>query len=513
MKLTSTIFLVISSIICCNSTAMNDVFIEPPLPIKEVLVNSFPKKNQLYPRNAENKALVNISGTVSNTIDSLILKVHRANGIITRTSIASENNFSFTIEIDAVLHNYTIELLYKSIGKETLVKTATNVTAGDVYVLHGQSNAWAIDYDNNYGNINFSPNTKWVRTIGAMHVYNKPAISPEAENTDWYLARGTAPDIRGDSQFVGNGMVGVLGINIGVNLVASEGVPIAIINGAGGGGAISYYQKTKDNDLNSPYGRLQHRLEASGAKNNIKAFIWNQGENNAGDPVLVYKSALNQLYSAFKKDYSFEKFYVIQTPPGCNAAAGHQTVREAQRQFVEENKNTRILTRHGFSANTKKSDGNYFLSDGCHYHAHGYEILADWISNLAKLDFYNGNQDFQAPKLIIVKLESPTTLIIEFDKTVSIQPDLLVDGVLYSAKDYLFAINNATKTSFSKLETINENQKKVRLTFSNLTIAKGDKLTYILNDNYPSTSTTYRGPWIIDSITGVGAVGFSKIVD
>jgi lysophospholipase L1-like esterase len=479
-----------------------------------ISITCFPKNYQLYARDTHNKATIKISGTADQSVDSLITKVHREKGMITRAAIAAQNHFSIPIEIDAIKHNYTIELFVKTKdGVEEFVKRATHITAGDVYVLSGQSNAWAIDYDQAYNDEDLPPNAQWVRTIGAMHVYNKPAIYPEAENTNWYIARGKAPDIRSGAQLVGNGMVGVLGMNIGIDLVESEGVPIAIINGAGGGGAISYYQKTENTDLNVPYGRLQYRLEASGLSHNIKAFIWNQGENNAGDPVSDYKNALKTLYKDFKTDYTIEKFYIVQTPPGCNSKTGHQTIREAQRQFAEENKNIRILTRHGFSSNPKTVDGNYFLSDGCHYHAHGYEVLANWIANLARYDFYEGTIDFQAPKLIGVTLESSTSLIIEFDKVVVIQPDLSVDGVLYSAKDNLFALNNTRTTSISNLEVIAGNLKKVRLTFSGQIISAGDQLTYILGDNYPSSSSPYRGPWIVDNNTEVGAVGFTTTLD
>lgn len=479
-----------------------------------ISVTCFPKNYQLYARDASNKATIEISGTADHAADSLIIKVHRDKGVISRTAKAPQNHFSISVEIDALKHNYTIELFAKTKNREeVLIKRATHVTAGDVYVINGQSNAWAIDYDHAYNDEDLPPNAQWVRTIGAMHVYNKAAISPEAESTDWYLASGKAPDIRGGRQLVGHGMVGVLGMNMGLNLVASEGVPIAIINGAGGGGAISFYQKTKNRDLDVPYGRLQNRLEASGLKDNIKAFIWNQGENNAGDAVLDYKNALNILYSSFKKDNSFEKFYLVQTPPGCHSTSGHQTIREAQRQFAEENENIRMLTRHGFLPNTKELDGNYFLSDGCHYHAHGYEVLANWISNLARYDFYGGTVDFQAPKLISIALESSASLVIEFDKTIIIQPELLVDGVLYAAKNHLFAINNKRTSFISNLKVIAENPKKIRLTFSGQHISKGDHLTYILNDNYPSTSTPFRGPWIVDATSGVGAVGFTKTID
>lgn len=480
----------------------------------KVSLSSFPKNYQLYARDSNNKATINISGKVDSSVDSLIVKVHRAQNTVTSTAIAVKAQFSVPIEIDAIKHNYTIALFVKAKnGEEVFIKKATHVTAGDVYVINGQSNAWAIDYDNAYNSNHLPENAQWVRTIGAMHVYNQPAILPEAENTDWYLASGKAPDIRNGKELVGRGMVGVLGMNIGLNLVKSENVPIAIINGSGGGGAISYYQKTIDYDLDKPYGRLQKRLEASGLKGSIKAFIWNQGENNAGDSIVHYKKALKRLYNDLKTDFSFEKFYIIQTPPGCNSNIGHQNVREAQRQFVNEHEKIKILTRHGFLENPKTEDGSYFLSDGCHYHAHGYEVLANWISNLAKYDFYGGEVDYQAPQLIEVQLESSKSLIIAFDKPIAIQSNLLVDGIFYAVKDHLFALNNHKTSSISKIEVLAENSKKIRLTFSEQSLLKGDRLTYILGDNYFLTSKPYSGPWLVDKVTGVGAVGFTSVLE
>lgn len=378
-------------------------------------------------------------------------------------------------------------------------------------MIHGQSNAWAIDYDNAYNDNNLPADAQWVRTIGAMHVYNKPAIYPEVENTNWYLASGKAPDIIKGAELVGNGMVGVLGINIGMNLVASQGVPIAIINGAGGGGAISFYQKTTTTDLDVPYGRLQYRLEASGLKNDIKAFIWNQGESNADDAVIDYKKALHRLYKDLGTDYQFEKFYIIQTPPGCSSSNGHQTVREAQRQFAEVHVDVHIMTRHGFSLNQVSPSATYFLPDGCHYHAHGYEQLAQWISNMANFNFYGGATDFQAPQLVGVKLKSSRTLVIEFDKAMHIQKEFEVEGAKYTVKDNLFAINKKG-VSISTLKIDPKTPNKVILTLTGKPVAKGDALTYILGDTYPNTVVPYMGPWLLDANTGVGAVGFTATI-
>lgn len=516
MKQKLFIVIIILSIISCVGAIAKDLKqatdFDPPGPI--ITITAFPRNYQLYARNQMNKAFVEISGRVKGSIESLTIKVHKMKGVEVYKFSDVKNKFSLEVEIEALLHNYTIELYSKSSkGKEKLVKRATHVVAGDVYVLNGQSNAWAIDYDNKYNSVDFETDAKWIRTIGSMHVYNRKAILQEAENTEWFIASAKAPDIRNEKELVGKGMVGVLGYNIALDLIETEKIPIAIINGSGGGGAISFYQKTTNSDLNAPYGRLQFRLEHSGLKDKIKAFIWNQGENNAGDDIITYKAALSKLYGSFKSDYTFEKFYIIQTPPGCHSKSGHQTIREAQRQFAEETKDVHILTRHGISPDSKQLDGNYFMPDGCHYHAHGYKVLANWISNLARFDFYGATINYGAPKPVKVYIESPSSVIIEFNKNITLQPDLNVNGILYKANDNLFAINNDHNTSIYSIETIQGNSKKIRFTFDKGPVFKGDTLTYILNDNYPGTTTSYRGPWIVDSLTGVGAIGFTVQID
>lgn len=478
---------------------------------KQITLNTFPKDYQLFPRNSQNKASINISGTANASIDSLIVKVHRPNNKISRQAYVAKSDFLIPIEIEAQKHNYTIELLSKNDkGEEKHVKKANYITAGDVYVLSGQSNAWAIDYNGVYSTKNLPNHAQWVRTVGAMHVYNKPAIYPEATDVKWYLASGKAPDIRQGKELVGAGMVGVLGLNIGMDLVNSQNIPIAIINGAGGGGAISYYQKTTDRDLNVPYGRLQHRIESAGLEGAIKAFIWNQGENNAADSTIEYKTALDELYKNLKTDFSFEKFYLVQTPPGCHSKTGHQNVREAQRQFAGEQENVRILTRHGIPENPKTDDGNYFLEDGCHYHAHGYEVLAQWITGMANYDFYMAKEDYQAPQLKGITLKSPTVLAIDFDKPVVVQPDLEWAGSSYSLKKHAFAINGKPLKTIVKLKVRQQHPKTVLLKVKAHRFKKGDVLTYLVGDNYPATNTPYQGPWIVEAQTGVGAVGFTE---
>ena len=77
-------------------------------------------------------------------------------------------------------------------------------------------------------------------------------------------------------------------------LAASIG-SIDMTNGVGGGGAISFYQKSASGNLDDSYGRLHSRMKTSGLKNHMNSFIWNQGENYAGDSVVDYKNILNGL--------------------------------------------------------------------------------------------------------------------------------------------------------------------------------------------------------------------------
>ncbi|TVZ57523.1 hypothetical protein NA63_0006 [Flavobacteriaceae bacterium MAR_2010_105] len=44
-------------------------------------------------------------------------------------------------------------------------------------------------------------------------------------------------------------------------------------------------------------------------------------------------------------------------------------------------------------------------------------------------------------------------------------------------------------------------------------ISKDDYLTNIIRDNYPSTSKCYLELWIENAVTGVGSVGFTKIIN
>ncbi|TXE09107.1 family 20 glycosylhydrolase [Gelidibacter salicanalis] len=79
----------------------------------KVSVTEFPKDNQLYARDAINKATITVSGIADSTVDSLIVKVHRDKNVVTREAFKANGAFSIPLEIEALKHNYTVELFQK----------------------------------------------------------------------------------------------------------------------------------------------------------------------------------------------------------------------------------------------------------------------------------------------------------------------------------------------------------------------------------------------------------------
>ena len=77
----------------------------------------------------------------------------------------------------------------------------------------------------------------------------------------------------------------------------------------------------------------------------------------------------------------------------------------------------------------------------------------------------------------------------------------------------MFALNNRKILSISKIEDLADNSKKIRLTFSENLISKGNRFTYVLGDNYFLTSKPYSGPWLVDKVTVVGAFGFTSVLE
>ena len=106
--------------------------------------------------------------------------------------------------------------------------------------------------------------------------------------------------------------LGYWGMELAKRLVASQKIPIFMINGAVGGTRIDQHQPSPADhaDLKTIYGRILWRVRQARLTHGIRAVIWHQGENDQGSdgPTGGYGWETYQQYfidmsAAWKEDY------------------------------------------------------------------------------------------------------------------------------------------------------------------------------------------------------------------
>jgi len=376
----------------------------------QVTFTKVPINKQLVARDLNtNLGTVTVSGNVNNSgvsYDAIQIEVLREGVAYNTTSqnlSFSGNTASFNIDITIAseLANYTITVKGIAAGNSTSIRSASEVVAGDVFIVQGQSNAEA-NSRNGSANANQSP---FIR-VYASGTENGANLQNKHK---WFTAEGDRhKDIDGNA--------GQWGLKLARMLMNDLQIPIAIFNGAHGGQAIEFFQSPADykTSTSSNYGRMYYRLNKTGLKHNVRAILWSQGEANSfnsGMNTDVYINYFNTLKTSWLNDFSnIEHFYIFQTRD-CNCgttATGRLKVKEAQRQLALNDATISIMPTTGMTLH----------SDNCHYpYANGYEKFATRIYPLIKRDIYNeaSTQTIDAPMILSAKLMSPISLEIETD--------------------------------------------------------------------------------------------------
>jgi hypothetical protein len=319
------------------------------------------------------------------------------------TYIDSKAPFLFNLSIKAELANYSFKIYgYKSAEAiYELNKTVSNVVAGDVYIIQGQSNAVA---GIKSGSANGSK-SNYIRVYSSGTASSLILIS----NNAWYVADG---DVGSGT----DGHIGQWGLKLARMLIDNLQIPIAVFNGAHSGQPISFFQAASDykTSLSSNYGRLYYRLNQTGLKNNVRAVLWSQGESNAQSSytsILSYKNYFKALENSWVTDYpNIEKIYIFQTKD-CNCsttADGKMNVKEAQRQLASENNEIEIMPTTSL----------YLHTDNCHFpFVNGYESFATRIHKLVLHDIYgiSYTEEIKAPMIKSAEFIAPNTLVLETD--------------------------------------------------------------------------------------------------
>ncbi len=350
--------------------------------------SAYPNYLQLFPRNRiTNTATVQVAGTESaGGFSQAVLRVYR-NG----TQLGSDQlqalsysggtaPFSFTTTITAELAEYDFELLFRNgAAQDFSVRRTTNIVAGDVFIIEGQSNATTIPVSGNADGYN-SP---FIRTFGLGTADTDGVLTYQS----WFVANGNGSSGIGSLDSVGG--IGQWGMVLGNRLMSTNNVPIAILNGGNGGQPISFFQRNDSNptDILTNYGRLLYRVQKGGLSGSVRSILYYQGESDMGQAA-QYQAGFTALRSDWLQDYpSIERLYVFQireTNPlgvcGSIVARFDVDLRNRQRLFADQFSNLSVMSSNGL-------DGY----DGCHYaFTNGYENIGFNIARMVQRDFYGG---------------------------------------------------------------------------------------------------------------------------
>ncbi|QMW05983.1 sialate O-acetylesterase [Spirosoma foliorum] len=340
----------------------------------QVVFDQLPRDLQLYPRDATNQAAISVSGSMSGTAVSYtkigvqVLREGLLTKALSQTLSPSSTTFKLTTTIKAETAEYGFRVFAYKGADSVLVAERKRVVCGDVYIIHGQSNALALAGLDTYYSVGFDD--KYLRN--AAYSYGSPA-----SNMTWFPAKQPYASVGG------------LGLTIQRLILQTYGIPTCVINGAQGGTQISLLlarNPANHADTNTFYGNLLYRAQWAGVARQAKAIIFRQGEEDAGTGISGYAGKFATLYNQLREDYGDMRIYVGQinildnTNPNDSAAA----LRDFQRRTKFLFKNVETIASVGTVG-----------YQGVHYEPLAYQQLAfEQFRQLAR-DIYGSTDTLQ----------------------------------------------------------------------------------------------------------------------
>ena len=341
-----------------------------------------PRPGQLFQRDDNQQADVVVSGAVTSPgAVSVTLEVTR-NGApwwrqtkLLNYQPTGRAPFVLDVTQNAGLNDHELSVWINEANGARLVARVPDVTVGDLYVVHGQSNAQAADY---WGEqLANQSQHHWIRTFGTTSIYGTTRYDLHWDRAD------------GEVSFT-HAAVGQWGLRMAEYLLEREQVPIAIVNGAVGGTSIWLHQRNDawPVDPSTIYGRLLMRMREAGAASSFKALLWYQGESDAWNPS-SWLTGWNDLRADWAVDFqAIEQVYVVQIRNDCGVG-GHDLM-EIQRKLITTWTDTQVMASTAVPAH-----------DGCHYQYAGYRDLGEKLARLLRRDFFDSTDtaEIDAPNL------------------------------------------------------------------------------------------------------------------
>ncbi|MFY7887544.1 MAG: sialate O-acetylesterase [Spirosomataceae bacterium] len=415
-----------------------------------VVFSDLPQDAQLFPRNAQNMGTIPISGIVELAGWSYMSVVIKREGVsygyaksvldYTKNSAVGTFNVA-NAKIKAEAAEYSCAI-YACKGQDSvLIVTKEHLVAGDFYVINGQSNAYAF----NLGNPVYSYDNKYIRTFGQN--------SGSEKDTLW-----TNP----------SPVVGAWGLALQKLVIENKGIPTCLINGAIPGTNINKHFRDAQNpaNLGTIYGNLLYRIKKAKAINNIKCFLWVQGEDDIIENSTTYPQDFTKLYEAWRTDYpKVEQFIVFQSNVLFLPSTTGPAIRNFQRLTPSLFPKIEVFAMNGLET-----------FDGIHHSNAAYYQIAQKIYRLLGTKFYgdSDNPNFHSPSIkksyftsskhdaVTLEFESGQEMIPVADTLVRSQ--ISTDYVTLSLKKYFYFDNDESKTA--SISNISYQGNKVTLSFS-----------------------------------------------
>jgi hypothetical protein len=440
----------------------------------QILWYAVPKAGAVVPRNTStNLADVRLSGVVTQTKYSSMRLRCKQDGktiydqLIPLSYSGGTAGFDRIIKIKAgrIRHNFEVELY----STDTLRYSITDVVAGDVYIIQGQSNAVA----NMYYLSSASYEDSFIRSFGTS-----AGNSYVLTDTFWYKAYGDG--------YYNSGCVGQWALVMAKKLLDSFGIPIALMNGAVGGTSVASHQRynPQPDNYGTIYGRLLYRMRKGGLDKKVRGILWFQGESDGGNGAL-HDSLFRKLYAAWALDYKgMQKNYMVQVRGG-GCVGVTASMLEIQRQFEFTLPKLQVVSSNGLNGH-----------DGCHYwFVGGYQQLGIQFAALMARDLYNGKT--------VKHIDPPNVAKVEYHHANRNEIVLSMRGYA----DSLFV-----DAGFEALFSV-AGDNTVSITGGRL-----EKNRVVLTLNKGTCSTlyvTYMGrsgkqPWVKNRL-GMGLIGFDRV--
>ena len=366
-----------------------------------------PEDGQFFARDDQNEGLLHYNGTLDQPADSVFLKVYADEKLVkTESQIpAADRSYAFSARLKPGLIKYKVQFGIKTGTAETVLQTVSNLVCGDAFLIDGQSNALATDT----GEKSPAESNEWIRSYGRPEGDQKGPRQNLWCNPAWKAQKGEKAEL------------GYWGMELAKRLVASQKMPIFIINGAVGGSRIDQHQRNeaKAVDLTTIYGRILWRVQQARLTHGIRAVLWHQGENNQGmaGPTGDYDWKSYQQYfvdmsAAWKQDFpNIRHYYVFQIWPGACSMGDGNMIREMQRTLPRLYSNMDVMPTLGIRP-----------AGTCHYPLAGWAEFATLMQPLIERDIYGKKfaATITAPDLKRASYasEAKDTITLEFDQPV-----------------------------------------------------------------------------------------------